>query len=40
MKAIAAQVKAVLSVERPMAKKAMPRIRNAAETLPLFCFIV
>ena len=39
MKAIAAQVKALLSVERPMAKNAMPRMRNALEILRLFCFM-
>lgn len=39
IKAIAAQVNAVLSVDNPMAKKAIPRRRNALDVLRLFCFM-
>ena len=39
IKAIATQVNIVLSVERPMAKNAIPRMRNALDAFRLFCFI-
>lgn len=39
IKAIAAQVNAVLSVERPMTKKAIPSMRNAPDAFLLFCFM-
>lgn len=38
--AIAAQVNAVLSVDSPMIKNTIPRMRNAPEVFRLFCFIM